>query len=116
MTAAPISFRGARSHPTRVHTCRGRVSMKRPSRGIVLVGAATAVWVLAFSYGVVESQSATEAPTGFDNRTNGHISQTAFDTAKATFEERDEIGDGLGPVYNAQGCIECHQNPVTGAG
>src|SRR5216110_3635256 len=27
----------------------------------------------------------------------------------------DEIADGLGPVYNAQSCAECHQNPVTGA-
>ena len=26
----------------------------------------------------------------------------------------DEISDGLGPVYNAQSCRECHQNPVTG--
>src|SRR5439155_22503751 len=43
------------------------------------------------------------------------LTQTAFDAAKATFEERDEIADGLGPVYNAQGCVECHQNPVTGA-
>ena len=34
---------------------------------------------------------------------------------KAAFEERDEIADGLGPVYNAQSCAECHQNPVTGA-
>jgi len=25
------------------------------------------------------------------------------------------IDDGLGPVYNAQSCTECHQNPVTGA-
>ncbi|HEX8181122.1 MAG TPA: di-heme oxidoredictase family protein [Pyrinomonadaceae bacterium] len=30
------------------------------------------------------------------------------------FEERDVIADGLGPVYNAQSCAECHQNPVTG--
>ena len=25
------------------------------------------------------------------------------------------IADGLGPVYNAQACSECHQNPVTGS-
>src|SRR5437588_941372 len=90
--------------------------MKRPSRGLVLVGTATAAWILAFSYGVVEGQSATEAPAGFDNLTNGHLSQAAFDAAKATFEERDEIANGLGPVYNAQSCAECHQNPVTAAG
>jgi CxxC motif-containing protein (DUF1111 family) len=42
------------------------------------------------------------------------VSQAVFDAAKETFEERDEIADGLGPVYNAQACSECHQNPVTG--
>ena len=29
--------------------------------------------------------------------------------------EREDIADGLGPVYNAQACAECHQNPVSGA-
>src|SRR5215210_7625345 len=32
----------------------------------------------------------------------------------AAFEEVDVIADGLGPVYNARSCAECHQNPVTG--
>jgi CxxC motif-containing protein (DUF1111 family) len=58
---------------------------------------------------------ATEAPAGFDNLTNGLVPQATFDADRATFEERDEIADGLGPVYNAQSCAECHQNPVTGA-
>lgn len=57
----------------------------------------------------------TEAPAGFDNLTNGFTTQAQFDADRATFEERDEIADGLGPVYNAQACSECHQNPVTGA-
>src|SRR5262249_9521413 len=59
--------------------------------------------------------SQAEAPTGFDNLTNGFTTQAQFDADRATFEERDEIADGLGPVYNAQSCAECHQNPVTGA-
>jgi len=64
---------------------------------------------------VVEGQAgATEAPAGFDNRTNGFLAQADFDAARATFEEVDLIADGLGPVYNAQACSECHQNPVTG--
>jgi CxxC motif-containing protein (DUF1111 family) len=56
----------------------------------------------------------TEAPAGFDNLTNGLTDQTAFDTALETFEEREDKAGGLGPVYNAQGCADCHQNPVTG--
>ena len=50
-----------------------------------------------------------------DNLTNGFLTQAQFDLDRATFEEREEIADGLGPVYNAQACAECHQNPVTGA-
>jgi CxxC motif-containing protein (DUF1111 family) len=60
--------------------------------------------------------TATEAPAGFGGNTNGFTSQTQFELDRATFEEREEIADGLGPVYNAQACAECHQNPVTGAG
>src|SRR5262245_47390485 len=63
----------------------------------------------------VYSQGATEAPTGFDNLTNGFTTQAQFDADRDTFEERDQIANGLGPVYNAQSCAECHQNPVTGA-
>jgi CxxC motif-containing protein (DUF1111 family) len=62
----------------------------------------------------VSGQAATEAPAGFDNLTNGFVNQTDFNAVKLAFEERDEIADGLGPVYNAQSCAECHQNPVTG--
>ncbi|MEO7730024.1 MAG: hypothetical protein ABIY55_03560, partial [Kofleriaceae bacterium] len=58
----------------------------------------------------------TEAPAGFDNLTNGFLSQADFDTARDVFEEIEALSDGLGPVYNAQSCRECHQNPVTGAG
>lgn len=56
----------------------------------------------------------TEAPAGFDNQTNGFIPQANFDADRTAFEDREEIADGLGPVYNAQACSECHQNPVTG--
>src|SRR5262252_581655 len=66
---------------------------------------------------VVEGQGgAPEAPAGFDNLTNGFVPQADFDATMEAFEERDVIADGLGPVYNAQSCAECHQNPVTGSG
>ncbi len=75
----------------------------------------TAALVLPFSYtSSVQGQGATEAPRGFDNLFNGFGSQAQFDGDKVTFEERDDIAKGLGPVYNAQSCAECHQNPVTG--
>jgi CxxC motif-containing protein (DUF1111 family) len=56
-----------------------------------------------------------EAPTGFDNTTNGLTTQAQFDLDREVFEEIETIEDGLGPVLNAQGCVECHQTPVTGA-
>jgi len=56
----------------------------------------------------------TEAPTGFDGLTNGFVLQSTFDADRAIFEERDDVAKGLGPVYNAQSCAECHQSPVTG--
>src|SRR5260221_12164996 len=62
----------------------------------------------------VEGQAATEAPAGFDTLTNGMTTQAGHDTDRATFEERDDVTKGLGPIYNAQSCAECHQNPVSG--
>jgi CxxC motif-containing protein (DUF1111 family) len=60
------------------------------------------------------SQSPTDAPTGFDNLTNGFRSQTDFDADLEGFSEREDAEEGLGPLFNAQGCIECHQSPVVG--
>jgi CxxC motif-containing protein (DUF1111 family) len=56
-----------------------------------------------------------EAPTGFDNKTNGFEDQAAFDEDRGEFEAVETIEDGLGPVYNATSCVSCHQNPVTGS-
>ena len=89
--------------------------MRRPNAAVVVLAAATAVFLGSLSLTVQGQGGATEAPAGFDNLTNGFLTQPDFDAAKLTFEERDQIADGLGPVYNAQGCVECHQNPVTGA-
>jgi CxxC motif-containing protein (DUF1111 family) len=63
---------------------------------------------------VVFAITAVEAPAGFDDLTNGFTTQTQFDLDRGVFEEFEVIDDGLGPVYNAQACRECHQNPVTG--
>ena len=76
--------------------------------------AATAGFIGTFTF-AVEGQGSQEAPTGFDDVTNGFITQAEFDAAKVAFVEQEGIDGGLGPVYNAQSCGECHQNPVTGA-
>jgi CxxC motif-containing protein (DUF1111 family) len=56
-----------------------------------------------------------EAPTGFDNKSNGMVNDATHAADLAKFEEVEQIADGLGPLYNAQSCRECHQNPVSGA-
>lgn len=73
--------------------------------------------------------NATEAPTGFDNLTNGFNEQgppfdsinednvvalRSFNDNRFIFEEVEHASDGLGPTYNAQSCGECHQNVATG--
>jgi CxxC motif-containing protein (DUF1111 family) len=58
--------------------------------------------------------SVVEAPTGLDNQTNGFVDQATFEADRTVFDEQEGIADGLGPVYNALSCGECHQNPVSG--
>jgi len=58
--------------------------------------------------------AATEAPTGFDNRSNGITDEATHQADLAKFDEVEQIANGLGPLYNAQSCRECHQNPVSG--
>src|SRR5229473_3551455 len=55
-----------------------------------------------------------EAPTGFDNKTNGLVDDATHAADQAKFDETEAIADGLGPLYNAQSCRECHQNPSSG--
>jgi CxxC motif-containing protein (DUF1111 family) len=85
------------------------------------------VGVMAVGLAGVAQQSPTEAPTGFDTPTlaqdagsksvsNG-IAQAPGDTYaldQTRFEQDHDASTGLGPVFNARACADCHQNPVTG--
>src|SRR5207302_6990040 len=62
----------------------------------------------------VPGPSASEAPSAFDNKSNGVVDGSTHEADQTTFDEVEEIGDGLGPLYNAQSCRECHQNPTSG--
>src|SRR5215469_7318172 len=57
---------------------------------------------------------AAEAPSGFDNRSNGITDEPTHLADLAKFDEVEQVANGLGPLYNAQSCRECHQNPVSG--
>jgi CxxC motif-containing protein (DUF1111 family) len=72
-------------------------------------------------------QRPTEAPAGFDTPTlvqspgsksssNG-IAEAPGDTFvldQQIYETAHDVNTGLGPVFNARTCVECHQNPVSG--
>ena len=79
---------------------------------------AIAAWMTATGWAVVPGmasiQALTDAQTGFSGLTNGVLNQADFDAARDVFNEQESIAAGLGPVYNAQSCGECHQNPVSG--
>src|SRR5580698_2537822 len=97
---------------------------------LAVIGAASAV--------LVAQQSATEAPAGFTTPTLGQaigptgeltvnagsqsvsngIAEPSGDTFaldQAQFERRHDPSTGLGPVFNATSCVECHNNGVAGA-
>jgi CxxC motif-containing protein (DUF1111 family) len=55
-----------------------------------------------------------EAPAGFDNKSNGVVDDATHQADQVRFDEVEGVDDGLGPLYNAQSCRECHQNPTSG--
>lgn len=85
------------------------------------------VGALAIGLSGVAQQAPTEAPAGFETPTlaqnagaqsvsNG-IAQPPGDTYaldQSKFEEDHDASTGLGPVFNARACVDCHQNPVSG--
>jgi CxxC motif-containing protein (DUF1111 family) len=76
------------------------------------------IFVAAVALSVALISAATrfpEAPTGFDNKTNGIVDDLTHQADQVKFEGIEQLSDGLGPLYNAQSCAECHQSPVSGA-
>jgi CxxC motif-containing protein (DUF1111 family) len=72
-------------------------------------------------------ETPTEAPTGFDTptlvqspgskSTSNGIAEPPGDTYlldQQTYETTHDPTTGLGPVFNARACSDCHQNPVSG--
>src|SRR6201988_994925 len=86
-----------------------------------------ALGALAMVVAGIAQQGPTEAPTGFDTPTlaqdpgsqsvsNG-IAEPSGDTYaldQTRFEQDHDARTGLGPVFNARACADCHQNPVSG--
>jgi CxxC motif-containing protein (DUF1111 family) len=79
----------------------------------------------------------TDAPDGFDGLSNGFAEEfcanqddlvnspnspkidddeCSFGIAEEEFAELNDVDEGLGPVFNATGCGECHIAPALGGG
>jgi CxxC motif-containing protein (DUF1111 family) len=94
--------------------------------------------IVTAAVALVAQQSATEAPAGFTTPTLGQtigstgelmvspgtqsisngIPEPPGDTFvldQAQFERKHDASTGLGPVFNATACVECHNNGVAGA-
>jgi CxxC motif-containing protein (DUF1111 family) len=72
-------------------------------------------------------QAPTDAPAGFDTPTlvkdpgsksssNGIAEPPGdrFVLDQQIYETAHDVNTGLGPVFNARACVDCHQNPVSG--
>jgi CxxC motif-containing protein (DUF1111 family) len=79
---------------------------------IAIVGAVLAVGMTS----IAALPVAEEAATGFEARSNGAIDELTYQADKAVFDDVEKPEDGLGPLYNAQSCRECHQDPISGGG
>jgi CxxC motif-containing protein (DUF1111 family) len=42
------------------------------------------------------------------------VDDSIFRADRKTFDHTQDVVDGLGPLYNAQSCRECHQHPTSG--
>jgi CxxC motif-containing protein (DUF1111 family) len=104
----------------------------------VYISASVLALVMALSASVETQEAAvTDAPVGFDTTSNGFAEEfcanqkslvnsprspmidddeCSFDIAGEEFAELNDIDEGLGPVFNATGCGECHIAPALGGG
>jgi CxxC motif-containing protein (DUF1111 family) len=101
--------------------------MLMPPRRKILLGSCVLTALTALGAGLVgtAANSATEAPAGFNTPSfngaasinNGLIEPPGdtFARDQQVYEENENVGAGLGPVYNATSCVTCHQNPNDGA-
>ncbi|MEY2701241.1 MAG: hypothetical protein RIQ52_1996 [Pseudomonadota bacterium] len=58
---------------------------------------------------------AKEALTGYDEQTNGAVSQERYQLGFEQFNDVETPATGLGPVFNDSSCVACHHDTATGA-
>src|SRR5688500_2375313 len=92
---------------------RSQMAAPKPVKVFITCGVLAALAV-ALPLRVASQGGYQEAPAAFDDTPNGMVSQGHFNQVRTAFERREEVHTGLGPIYNAQSCAECHASPVTG--
>src|SRR3984893_1075254 len=122
MSAAPCDKRCRARPPARRDSREAKLMMRRPT--VVLI---SLFGLQAPLLAQNAPQLPTEAPAGLDTPTlvqspgsksssNG-ITEAPGDTFvldQQIYETAHDVNTGLGPVFNARTCVECHQNPVSG--
>src|SRR5947209_18644191 len=81
---------------------------------MIISHAMRAVLAAATLTAVAAVSQQSEGPTGFDDLSNGMVDDSTHHADQDSFDEVVSVADGLGPLYNAQSCRECHQNPTSG--
>src|SRR5215470_4030189 len=113
---------------TAVGIYRGELARPRDSRRAVIYGQQFAakrfeeelvmklVFTAAFlwAFFALVDQPPAEAPAAFDDKSNGMVDDATHQIDREKFDEVESIAEGLGPLYNAQSCRECHQDPTSG--
>src|SRR5438270_10609640 len=102
--------------------CRRRSMGSKAVTMLYVLLLAGVVWVVSGAQDrrtaskVAVSAPPGEAPAGFDNASNGMTDDKTHQADQVKFDSVEDVADGLGPLYNAQSCRECHQSPVSGGG
>jgi len=84
---------------------------------LCIAALAAACAIVGFAQGATEAPAAFATPINNDQSgavSNGFTTNAVFAADEGVFMEEEDIGDGLGPIYNARGCVDCHAQPAVG--
>jgi CxxC motif-containing protein (DUF1111 family) len=84
---------------------------------LCLIAVATAFAVVATAYTGTEAPAAYATPldnTAAGSVGNGFTDAATFTADQVAFMNEEDIGQGIGPIYNARACVDCHATPNVG--
>jgi CxxC motif-containing protein (DUF1111 family) len=84
---------------------------------LCIAAVAVACAIVGLAQGATQAPAAFATPLNNDQSgavSNGFTDNTTFSADEAVFMEEEDISVGLGPVYNARSCVDCHAQPNVG--